>query len=1050
MKKITRLASFVNILLLWSFLSVAGSVHAAVNIAVNVNPNSAQPAQQVLVDISVSNSGATTASNLIVTMVYPSGMAAINETGGLITGPVDTAASCTGNASNTNCAAGEILQWNVGTLTPGQAVQLSLSPSVLSTAVDGALIPWQATVSDDSGALGMESVTLMVDSTPALTVAIDADQDPVPVGGTLTYTLRYGNRSASSVTGTQLNFALPANTSFVSASGGGTLNGNVVNWNLATLPAGAVDEQVVQVLVNGSLSDGTLLESEAVINGNSGALPTERHATDTVYVGPGTPLALAMNVNPLPAQPSQQVLVELTVTNPTASTVFGAVVQLHYPPGMVSIGEAGGLVTGPVDTAASCTGNASNTNCAAGEILQWNVGTLTPGQAVQLSLSPSVLSTAVDGALIPWQATVSDDSGALGMESVTLMVDSTPALTVAIDADQDPVPVGGTLTYTLRYGNRSASSVTGTQLNFALPANTSFVSASGGGTLNGNVVNWNLATLPAGAVDEQVVQVLVNGSLSDGTLLESEAVINGNSGALPTERHATDTVYVGPGTPLALAMNVNPLPAQPSQQVLVELTVTNPTASTVFGAVVQLHYPPGMVSIGEAGGLVTGPVDMAASCTGTASNTNCAAGEILQWNVGTLTPGQAVQLSLSPSVLSTAVDGALIPWQATVSDDSGALGMESVTLMVDSTPALTVAIDADQDPVPVGGTLTYTLRYGNRSASSVTGTQLNFALPANTSFVSASGGGTLNGNVVNWNLATLPAGAVDEQVVQVLVNGSLSDGTLLESEAVINGNSGALPTERHATDTVYVGPGTPLALAMNVNPLPAQPSQQVLVELTVTNPTASTVFGAVVQLHYPPGMVSIGEAGGLVTGPVDTAASCTGTASSTNCAAGEILQWNVGTLTPGQAVQLSLSPSVLSTAVDGALIKWSALATEDGNSLRLISDTLPIGTCNLSDTDCDGVNDDTDNCTTVANTDQRDTDGDGYGNRCDADIAIPNDGVVNLSDYSAFRSAFGGTVPLTPAQEDADFNGDGVVNLSDYSIFRAAFGKAPGPSCCAP
>jgi hypothetical protein len=104
----------------------------------------------------------------------------------------------------------------------------------------------------------------------------------------------------------------------------------------------------------------------------------------------------------------------------------------------------------------------------------------------------------------------------------------------------------------------------------------------------------------------------------------------------------------------------------------------------------------------------------------------------------------------------------------------------------------------------------------------------------------------------------------------------------------------------------------------------------------------------------------------------------------------------------------------------------------------------PVG----GDFDGDGVPDTQDNCIELSNADQRDTDNDGYGNRCDADIAIPNDGVVNLSDYSAFRAAFGGTGTLTPAQQNADFNGDGNVNLSDYSIFRSLFGKAPGPSCC--
>jgi hypothetical protein len=116
----------------------------------------------------------------------------------------------------------------------------------------------------------------------------------------------------------------------------------------------------------------------------------------------------------------------------------------------------------------------------------------------------------------------------------------------------------------------------------------------------------------------------------------------------------------------------------------------------------------------------------------------------------------------------------------------------------------------------------------------------------------------------------------------------------------------------------------------------------------------------------------------------------------------------MGSLTPGQAVRLSLSlsPSVLITAVDGELIKWFAIVTEDGQSLRRASETLPIGTCNfLSDTDSDGVNDETGNCTDVANADQRDTDSDGYGKICDADLNnTDGQNIVILSVYSVFLS----------------------------------------------
>ena len=91
-----------------------------------------------------------------------------------------------------------------------------------------------------------------------------------------------------------------------------------------------------------------------------------------------------------------------------------------------------------------------------------------------------------------------------------------------------------------------------------------------------------------------------------------------------------------------------------------------------------------------------------------------------------------------------------------------------------------------------------------------------------------------------------------------------------------------------------------------------------------------------------------------------------------------------------------------------------------------------------TNSDADTVQDHRDNCLLVANPGQRDTNGDGFGNICDADLN--NDGQVNLSDFSLFRKSYG-----TPGP-DADFNGDGQVNLSDFSMFRKMYGSAPGPT----
>lgn len=98
------------------------------------------------------------------------------------------------------------------------------------------------------------------------------------------------------------------------------------------------------------------------------------------------------------------------------------------------------------------------------------------------------------------------------------------------------------------------------------------------------------------------------------------------------------------------------------------------------------------------------------------------------------------------------------------------------------------------------------------------------------------------------------------------------------------------------------------------------------------------------------------------------------------------------------------------------------------------------------DADCDGIPDALDNCVNAPNVLQRDTDLDGIGNYCDADLN--NDCVINVVDLGIMKSVFGVSDP------HSDLDGDGVVNKVDLDILRASFFLAPGPSglpnACAP
>ena len=94
------------------------------------------------------------------------------------------------------------------------------------------------------------------------------------------------------------------------------------------------------------------------------------------------------------------------------------------------------------------------------------------------------------------------------------------------------------------------------------------------------------------------------------------------------------------------------------------------------------------------------------------------------------------------------------------------------------------------------------------------------------------------------------------------------------------------------------------------------------------------------------------------------------------------------------------------------------------------------------DSDADGVCDDADDCVVASNSNQADSDQDGYGQVCDTDY--DNNGKTDLSDFVIFKASYGGAAPTY--NEQADHNCDNKIDLSDFVSFKARYGVAPGPS----
>jgi hypothetical protein len=359
-------------------------------------------------------------------------------------------------------------------------------------------------------------------------------------------------------------------------------------------------------------------------------------------------------------------------------------------------------------------------------------------------------------------------------------------------------------------------------------------------------------------------------------------------------------------------------------------------------------------------------------------------------------------------------------------DGGGAVTAEAV--VGEAGPML--ALDVPPGSVASAGSYTYTLTYGNAGASAVNA-ELSLRLPLGATFQSATGGGTLAGDVVTWTIGTLAAGQTDRQQVTLQAPASPA-GTILMAEAQLRDPA---TLHSHARASASATVGTPLEITVSTLPDPVQPGQNVSYVITVAN-LGSVTTNTINLLARVPNHT-------MVPADQDESGFCSSTGNfTTDCLAGQTLGWQISLL-PGASLSRTFTAVVDDTSppANGTLLSTVVNTSFDGGGA--VTGEAVVG---VVDTDGDGVIDDNDNCTLVPNSDQRDTDGDGYGNLCDGDLN--NTGTTNTLDLNLYKLAHRTRVGDANYNADADFNGDDRINTLDLNIYKGLHRKPPGPSCC--
>ncbi len=736
----------------------------------DIDPAVAGAAGVLTYTLQVVNNGPSPAENVTATDTLPDGVTYVD-------GSSDPACDESSPGSG-------VVICNLGTMAAGASSPITIGVTVDETTETGQLANTAsvATTTPDLSPMddqASEQTTVSRSSdlglTKVATPTPNSSGDAV-AGGQISYLLTVSNSGPSSATDVSLVDALPAGTSFVSAtpSGGGSCTQpGAIRCTWATISAGDSRTAVVVVAIDPDADAGTLTNTATVDHAEDDPTPADNRATESIGVVREIDLVTTKTHVGSPV-PGQDLLYSLTVTNngPSSARATDLVddlpSQVTFKPAVSSAGCL--LSTAP-----------SEVTC--------DLGTIQPGDTVDVVIGATIPPGQADGVELVNTASASADEGASPNAQDRADTERQVDLSVVKSGDVDPVAAGSTLTYTLTVGNDGPSNSDGATVVDTLPAGLTFLPGSSDGrcAAAGSTVTCTGIDVDAGSVESIVIAATVPAGATPGSALANTASATPGAGETdtnPANDTGATTTQVERTSELQVTKSDSVDPVTAGETMSWTVSVVNHGPSTDDNVTLTDVLPTGVRFVSA-----TGPCDETTPGSGVVS---CAFGTL---NVAPAANSSA-STTITVSVDADLVAGTVLANSATADGDASSptVGTEQTTVAAVANLALAKSAPAS---AIVGQPYDYVVTVTNNGPSDATGVVVTDILPpelTTSSYVVNSGFASCSGTPLRCVPGSTAADGVvsvgDSVTMTITVDSApdTADGVTLTNRALATAN----------------------------------------------------------------------------------------------------------------------------------------------------------------------------------------------------------------------------------------------------------------------